>query len=322
MSKSLGNVVSPQDVVSTLGADILRLWVIGSDYSDDLRIGPEILKTQVDIYRRLRNTLRYLLGALDGFSDAERLPVAEMPELERWVLHRVVELEAGLRQACRDFSFHGWFTELHNFCSVDLSALYFDIRKDSLYCDAPTSTRRRAARTVFDILLDTLVKWLAPFTPFTAEEAWLCRHPSESGSVHLEQFPELDPAWKDDALAAKWKTVRDVRRVVTGALEVERAAKRIGSSLQASPVLSVSPEIMPALAGLDLAEVCITSGLLLLEGAEPPEGAFTLPDVPGVGVVPHPSQGDKCQRCWRVLPEVGSRSGHDQLCGRCADAVA
>ena len=319
MSKSLGNVVSPQEVMGTQGADILRLWVVGSDYSDDLRIGPEILKTQVDIYRRLRITLRYLLGAVDGFSEAERLPQAEMPELERWVLHRLTDLDRQMRDACDGFTFHGLINELHNFCASDLSAFYFDIRKDALYCDAPSSLRRRAARTVFDILLDTLCKWLAPFLSFTAEEAWLARHPSEDGSVHLELFPTIPAEWRDEALAAKWITIRAVRRVVTGALELERAAKRIGSSLQAAPLLTVSDEIHQLLEGLDMAEICITSGIRVLEGSPRPED-FTLADVPGVSVVSHAAEGTKCQRCWKVLHEVGKAS-HTEVCHRCADAI-
>jgi isoleucyl-tRNA synthetase len=319
MSKSLGNVVSPQEVVTTSGADILRLWVIGSDYSDDLRIGPEIIKTQVDTYRRLRNTLRYLLGALDGFTETERLPVAEMPELERWVLHRLSELDEGLRKACADFSFHGWFNELHSFCAVDLSAFYFDVRKDALYCNPASSRRRRAARTVFDILLDTLCKWLAPFLCFTAEEAWLARHPSEDGSVHLQSFPDLPAEWRNADLAARWAVVRDVRRVVTGALEIERAAKRIGSSLQARPALYLSPDIHAVVADVDMAEMCITSGMLVVEAAAP-EGAFALADMAGVAVVPQPSEGEKCQRCWKVLPEVGA-GAHPGICHRCAAAL-
>ncbi|TAN56682.1 MAG: isoleucine--tRNA ligase, partial [Magnetospirillum sp.] len=319
MSKSLGNVVSPQEVVGTQGADILRLWVVGSDYSDDLRIGPEILKTQVDIYRRLRITLRYLLGAVDGFTEAERLPMAEMPELERWLLHRLTELDRQVRDACDGFTFHGLLNELHNFCAGDLSAFYFDIRKDALYCDAASSLRRRAARTVFDILLDTLCKWLAPFLSFTAEEAWLARHPSDDGSVHLELFPEIPAEWCDDALAAKWAKVREVRRVVTGALEVERAAKRIGSSLQAAPLLTVSTEIHQLLAGLDMAEICITSGIVVIDGM-PRNQDFMLSDVPGVTVVPHVAQGSKCQRCWKVLHEVGT-ARHEGVCHRCADAI-
>ncbi|MBX9633809.1 MAG: class I tRNA ligase family protein, partial [Magnetospirillum sp.] len=321
MSKSLGNVVSPQDVVSTSGADILRLWVTSTDYTEDLRVGPQVLKTQVDVYRRLRNTLRYLLGALDGFTAAEALPAAEMPELERWVLHRVTEMDAGLRQACASFEFHSWFAELHNFCGIDLSAFYFDIRKDALYCDAPDSVRRRAARTVMDILLDALCKWLAPFTTFTAEEAWLARHPSADGSVHLESFPTIPPEWQDDALAAKWDKVRAVRRVVTGALEIERVAKRIGSSLQASPVLYVEDsDALAALQGLDLAEICITSGLMVIAGPAP-ETAFRIADIAGVGVLPTQAEGEKCQRCWKVLNEVGQHS-HEGTCGRCSDAVS
>ena len=317
MSKSLGNVVSPQQVVDAQGADILRLWVAGSDYSDDLRIGPEILKTQVDIYRRLRNTLRYLLGALDGFTPAERVPFAELPELERWVLHRLTELDAGLRAAADDFTFHGLFAELHNFCAVDLSAFYFDVRKDALYCDTAESPRRRAARTVFDLLLDTLCKWLAPFLCFTAEEAWLARHPSEDGSVHLEAFPDLPAAWRDDALAARWAKIREVRRVVTGALERERAAKRIGSALQASPLLTVSAEVGALLDGVDLAEIFLTSGAELRVGAADP-AAFTLADVAGVAVEPRLAEGDKCPRCWKVLPEVAAGG----VCARCGAAMA
>ncbi|MDA8232473.1 MAG: isoleucine--tRNA ligase [Magnetospirillum sp.] len=320
MSKSLGNGVEPQDVVSTQGADILRLWVAGSDYTEDLRVGPQVLKTQVDVYRRLRNTLRYLLGALDGFTDGEKLAPADMPRLERWVLHRLTEIDAGLRAACDSFEFHGWFSELHNFCAIDLSAFYFDIRKDALYCDPADSVRRRAARTVFDILLDSLCTWLAPFLCFTAEEAWLARHPSEEDSVHLQLFPAIPTEWRDDALAAKWAVVRDVRRVVTGALEVERAAKRIGSSLQANPVLYVDSSHYAAIADLDMAEICITSGVLVVEGPAPTE-TFGLADVVGVGVLPRLSAGEKCQRCWKVLPEVG-HDGSPNICHRCAAALA
>jgi isoleucyl-tRNA synthetase len=320
MSKSLGNVVSPQEVVGQYGADILRLWVAGSDSSDDLRIGPEIIKTQVDVYRRLRNTLRYLLGALDGFSDAEKLPLAEMPELERWVLHRLAELDGKVRQACHDFQFHGLFTELHTFCTVDLSAFYFDIRKDSLYCDHPADARRRAARTVMDALFTCLTRWLAPFLCFTAEEAYLARFPGTEESIHLEPFAEIPADWRDDALADRWTVIRDLRRVVTGALEIERASKRIGSGLQANPLVTLTAEQAAHLTGLDLAEIAITSGITLELGV-PAEGAFTLPDVAGIGVTFRAAEGGKCQRCWKVLPDVGTH-GHEGLCGRCADVVS
>jgi len=319
MSKSLGNVISPQEVVSKYGADILRLWVIGSDYSDDLRIGEEIIKTQVDVYRRLRNTLRYLLGALDGFSESERVPVHEMPQLERWVLHRLYQLDGQVRQACHDFQFHSMFNELHSFCAVDLSAFYFDIRKDSLYCDHPADSRRRAARTVMDILFTCLTRWLAPFLSFTAEEAYLARYPETEGSIHLEAFPDLPADWRDEALAKRWDAIRNVRRVVNGALEIERAAKRIGSNLQAAPEVTITSDHAALLMGLEMAEISITSDVVLTVG-EVAEGSFTLPDVPGVGVVFKTAEGEKCQRCWKVLPEVG-KHGHDGLCARCADAV-
>jgi len=322
MSKSLGNGVSPQDVVSQSGADVLRLWVVASDYSADLRIGKEILKYQGDMYRRLRNTLRYLLGALAGFQAAETLPEAEMPELERWVLHRLAELDLVVRQSVEAYDFHAMFTALHNFCAVDLSAFYFDVRKDSLYCDRPDAVVRRATRTVLDRVFDCLARWLAPMLCFTAEEAWLSRHgDGATTSVHLQLFPAVPASWLNPDLAAKWDKIRELRRVVTGAIELERAQKRIGSSLQAEAEIVADSAYLDALAGIDLAEICITSSGTLREGAVP-DGAFTLPDVAGVGVRIVPAQGEKCQRCWRVLKEVGTIPDYPELCLRCADAVA
>jgi isoleucyl-tRNA synthetase len=317
MSKSLGNQVAPQDVIAQSGADILRLWVAASDYSDDLRIGPEILKQHGDSYRRLRNTFRYLLGALDGFDEDEQVLHERMPELERFILHRLWELDRLVRRACDDFDFHALFTALHNFCAVELSAFYFDIRKDSLYCDRPDEPRRRAARTVMNELFRCLTAWLAPILCFTAEEAWLARHPDADESVHLRLFPLTPDYWRDDALAEKWRRVRDMRRVVTGALEKARAEKKIGSSLEARPILYAgknAPDV-------DWAEVCITSDIEVV-AAPPPAGAEMLPDVPGVGAVFGTATGEKCVRCWKVLPEVGTIAAHPELCARCADAVA
>ena len=320
MSKSLGNVVAPQKVLEQFGADILRLWVVSSDYSEDLRIGPEILKHQSDLYRRLRNTLRFMLGNLDGFDGSERVSGAEMPELERWVLHRIWELDQLVRQSVDDFEFHALWTALHNFCAVELSAFYFDIRKDGLYCDPVDSASRRACRTVLDTLFDHLTAWLAPILCFTAEEAWLSRNGGDGDeSVHLRTFPQVDESWRDDALAAKWEKVRRLRRVVTGALEIERAEKRIGSSLQAAPDVYADDDTITAMAGVDLAEISITSAATLIAGA-PPADAFSLEDVPGIGVVPKLADGGKCARCWQVLPDVGTH-GHDEICGRCAAAV-
>ena len=321
MSKSLGNVVSPLDIANQSGADILRLWVVGSDYTDDLRIGDEIVKRQVDAYRKLRNTMRYMLGNLAGFDEEERLPLEQMPDLERWALHRLWALDRHVRQCCDDFDFHDMYVQLYNFCTNDLSAFYFDIRKDAFYCDAADSIERRAARTVLDQLFRCLTTWLAPFICFTADEAWLARFP-EDESVHLQTFPEIPAAWQNDGLADKWEKVRRLRRVVTGALEIERREKRIGSSLQAAPTVFADKETVAACEDVDLAQLCITSGLTLVAD-EPPQEAYRLDDVSGIAVVPAMAEGGKCQRCWKVLPEVATEpdAGND-LCGRCADVVA
>jgi isoleucyl-tRNA synthetase len=320
MSKSLGNVIAPKEVLEKFGADILRLWVLGSDYSEDLRISQEILGYQADAYRRLRNTLRYLLGNLHGFDADERVPCREMPELERWVLHRLFELDGQIRGWCEEFDFHSLFTSLHNFCAVELSAFYFDVRKDSLYCDRPDSVRRRAARTVLDALFDCLTAWLAPLTCFTAEEAWLQRNPGAEQSVHLRLFPDLPEAWRDDALAAKWAVVRRLRRALTGALEIERADKRIGSSLEAHALVYANAEYRRAAEGLDLPEIFITSGAEFVDG-EAPADSFAIDEVPGVHVMIGPATGKKCERCWQRLPDVGAVEGYTDICGRCADAV-
>ncbi len=321
MSKSTGNVVAPQEIIKQYGADILRIWVVASDYSEDLKIGPDIIKYQTDAYRRLRNTLRFILGNLDGFEESERLPVSEMPELERWVLHRLSEIDELVRDRAAIFDFHEMFTALHHFCAVDLSSFYFDIRKDTLYCDRADSIRRRAARTVLDEAFNCLTAWLAPVICFTAEEAWLSRNPEDGNSVHLQTYPDLPADWRDDVLAEKWANVRRVRRVVTGALEIERAEKHIGSSLQATPTVYLDSATVAILSDVDLAEVTITSDVIVDTGAAP-EGAFAIDEVPGVAVVPGLADGGKCERCWQVLPEVGGDGENADICNRCVDAVA
>ncbi|MGB9367408.1 MAG: isoleucine--tRNA ligase [Xanthobacteraceae bacterium] len=321
MSKSRGNTISPQEVMRTHGADILRLWVVASDFTDDIRFGPEILKNFVDTYRKLRNTLRWMLGNLAHFRPEDRVAVEKMPELERLMLHRLAELDAQVRQAYAEFDYKRIFAGLNQFMTVDLSAFYFDIRKDALYCDPYSSVTRKAALTVIDELFRCTVTWLAPMLCFTAEEAFLARYPGAESSVHLELFPEVPVNWRDDALAEKWRKVRDVRRVVTGALELERAAKRIGSSLEAAPVVYVSdPELFAALVDVDLAEVSITSGATLVEG-EGPSQAFRLDDVKGVAVVPNRAEGTKCARSWKISTAVGSDPEYPEVTPRDAQAL-
>ena len=321
MSKSLGNVVVPQEVTDQYGAETLRLWVVASDYSEDLKIGPEIIKRLIDSYRRLRNTLRWLLGNLGTYDPAGRVPVEDMPELERWILHRLHGLDGLVRACAAEYDFHRIFRELHDFCAVDLSAFYFDIRKDCLYCAAEDDPTRRATLTVLDEIFNCLTAWFAPILCFTAEEAWLARTgDARDNSVHLRQFPDLPDSWSDDVLAAKWETVRQVRRVVTGALEIERAEKRLGSSLQAAPTVYMTAAAITAYEGIDAAEIAITSDLTVVEGA-PPSDAFTLPEAPGIGVVVTPAEGAKCERCWRVRPDVNADRGLPGICGRCADVV-
>jgi isoleucyl-tRNA synthetase len=243
-----------------------------------------------------------------------------MPELECWVLHRLAEMDFQIRTAVETHDWTGVYASLHTFCATDLSAFYFDIRKDALYCDRPDSLRRRAARTVLDHLHRCLTTWLAPVLAFTAEEAWCARFGEET-SVHLQDFPDIPEAWRDDALGARWGEIRDIRRVITGALERARADGTIGAALQAAPVLHLPPENATLLKAGEWAELAIVSALSV-STAPPPDNASTLPEVPNVAVVFAPAAGDKCARCWRVLPEVGQTTAHPALCRRCADAVA
>jgi isoleucyl-tRNA synthetase len=323
MSKSLGNGVEPQDVIKQSGADILRQWVCATDYWDDQRIGPEILKTTVETYRKLRNTIRWMLGNLAHFREEDRVDLADCPELERVMLHRLVELDRLVRQAYADFDYKRIFAALNAFMTVDLSAFYFDVRKDVLYCDPISSVTRKACLTVLDHLFRCTVTWIAPMLCFTSEEAWLARDP-EANSVHLELFPELPTAWRDDALADKWRKVRLVRRVVTGALEIERAAKRIGSSLEAAPVVYISDtDLLAAVKGVDMAEVAITSAAKIVDdrrGKAPP-AAFRLDDVPGVAVEVRRAEGRRCARSWKILPTVGSDPDYPDVSPRDAQAL-
>jgi isoleucyl-tRNA synthetase len=321
MSKSIGNTVEPQKVIAQSGADILRLWVCATDYADDQRIGPEILKNTIETYRKLRNSMRWMLGTLHHFKPTDAVAYADMPELERLMLHQLAEHATVVRQAYAEFDYKTVVASLSAFMNTELSAFYFDIRKDTLYCDPPSSLARKAALTTIDILCDAILKWLAPVLSFTCEEAWRLYRPDAEPSVHLTLFPASFDDFRDEALAAKWEIIRNVRRVVTGALEVERAAKNIGSSLEASPLVYVSDKtIFNTLFDIDLAEVCITSNYEVREG-EAPADAFRLDAVPGVAVVVEKAVGTKCARSWKILQDVGDDPEYPDVSPRDAKAL-
>ncbi|PYB77333.1 isoleucine--tRNA ligase [Rhizobium wuzhouense] len=319
MSKSLGNTVTPQDVMKESGADILRLWVMNTDYWEDQRLGKTIIQTNIDSYRKIRNTVRWMLGTL-AHDHGDEIAYADLPELEKLMLHRLSELDQIVRKGYDEFDFKRIVRALSDFANVELSAFYFDIRKDTLYCDAPSSLKRRSALFVIRKLFDCLVLWFAPMMPFTTEEAWLSRDPNAE-SVHLEQFPTVPADWSNEAIAEKWKGVRAVRRAVTGALEIERKEKRIGSSLEAAPVVHVADaELLKALDGLDFAEICITSDIQVVSGEGPAE-AFRLDDGTKVAVEPKLAEGTKCARSWKITRDVGSDPDYPDVSARDAQAL-
>lgn len=314
MSKSLGNVIDPVEVADEMGVEMLRLWVASSDVSEDVRIAKDRMSYQQDTYRRLRNTLRYLLGGLKDFDANEKVAYEQMPEFEQWVLHRLSELDQYMKKCITDFDFQNWFTELHNFCSVDLSSFYFDVRKDVLYCDDRDNITRRSMRTVFDHLFNCLTTWMAPVLCFTTEEAWRARY-GEDQSVHLQIFPTIPSDWRNEKLANLFTEVRKIRRLLTGALEGARADGKIGSSLQAEVCIYDEKGILPK--DINWSEIAITSGAVVFNQS-PPVTAYTLSDIADLAVEVRLAKGNKCMRCWKVLEEVKSKD----LCNRCDEVVA
>ena len=321
MSKSLGNTLDPKKIIDVQGADILRLWAASVDFTEDHRIGDEILKGVSDSYRKLRNTFRYMLGGLGDFTDAERVAVADMPELERYILHRLAEVDAELKQHVNDFAFGPYMRTLNAFAQEDLSAFFFDIRKDCLYCDAPDDPKRMAYRTVMDILFHALTRYIAPVLVFTAEEIWQSRFPDENDSIHLKVWPDfkalttgrpsegwdpnqsaigLDPSLRwGDGEVQKWERVREAREKVTEAIEPLRREKTIRSSLEAEVIypmadLPISTE--------EFAELAIVADI-----------------TDGATITVTKTDNHKCGRCWRLLPEVEEDGA---LCDRCAEVVA
>jgi len=306
MSKSLGNTLDPQKIIDVNGADILRLWASTVDYTEDHRIGPEILKGVTDMYRKLRNSFRYMLGGLSDFDESDRVAVSDMPELERYVLHLLAELDGTLREAVNDYAFPRYVRALTDFANEDLSAFYFDIRKDCLYCDAADDPKRRAYRTVMDTLFHALVRYASPVLCFTAEEVWQTRYP-DAGSIHLEEWPEIDAAWNDRELLLKWQAIRTVREEVTETIEPFRRDKIIRSSLEAEVFISDVEAILRDYDDLgeeELAEIFIVSRVHLAKGTDPVEVRKT--------------DNHKCGRCWRLLLDVEEDGA---LCGRCDTVV-
>ncbi|MDE1153405.1 MAG: isoleucine--tRNA ligase [Micavibrio sp.] len=327
MSKSTGNVTSPMALADKYGADILRLWAAGSDYTQDIKFGENILQGHVDIYRRVRNTFCYLLGSFADFDFAkDKVAYKDLGGMDQWILHRLFEIDAVVRQCIYDFDFLKLTTTVHNFCAKELSAFYFDICKDTLYCEALDSVKRRSVVTVLDHVFNHLVHWLAPVLCFTAEEAWLSYKgltlADTTTSIHLSVMPAAPAEWQNAALAEKWEKVAAARAVVTGALEVKRAEKQIGASLEAAPEVFVADAALAeTLKSVPFADVCITSGIALKSGAAP-SGAFTLQGVDGVAVSFTKAEGQKCERCWKYTTDVGSDPAHAVLCARCAGVVS
>ena len=320
MSKSIGNTTSPEQVINQYGADILRLWVAQADYTSDLRIGPEILKNVADSYRRLRNTMRFMLGNLNEFQESEKVEFKDMPELEQWILHKLATLDKIVRDGYTNYDFQHVFQQLFQFCTVDLSTIYFDIRKDALYCNSENELTRRSSRTLLDILFRRLTTWLAPMLVFTMEDVWLTRFKEKNTSVHLEDMPETPKDWLNPELDQKWKVIRSVRRVVTGAIEIERKEKNIGASLEAAPTIFIEDvSKFEIINKQNFADICITSAVTLINKPFDKE-AFTLEDTPGIGVIFKKADGIKCERCWKILEEVKSDS-KTCLCERCNAAI-
>ena len=314
MSKSLGNAMTPDDILSKYGVDILRLWVVASDYYDDLKLDNSILKFQADSYRRIRNTFRYLIGNLDKYNDKEEVKYDSMPELEKYILHRLWEVDKIIKKCILDFDFHLMFKTLLNFCSNDLSAFYFDIRKDCIYCDTFNNNKRQSARTVLNILFENLVRWFAPSLAFTCEEAWSAR--GYKNSIHLEDFLEINDDYKNNELEKKWNLIKDVRKVITGALEIKRAEKFIGSSLQAHANIFVTKDQYNKLEKIDLAEICIISSFTLLSNEKKSE-FFSLETIKDISVEINIAEGEKCERCWKMSKIISE----EKLCSRCKEII-
>ncbi len=314
MSKSIGNVISPDEIINKYGADILRIWVVASDYSEDLKIDNQIINYQIDSYRKIRNTIRFLLGNLNNFTVNDAVELEQMPDLEKYILNKVSQMNTELKSLVQNHDYHGIFVKLLNFCTLDLSAFYFDIRKDSLYCDGKDSLKRRSVSTCLHILFDFLSKWFSPIISFTSEEAWQLRHQDTSTSILSQTITENDFTYSNSNLEKSFDELKRVRKSVTAALEIKRNEKLIGSSLQAKATIYIPSEIKQILSTLDLAEMCIVSDVEIKDIVEKTTTSMNFEE-DDIFVDISLAEGDKCQRCWTILPEV--KDNQDHLCSRC-----
>ena len=324
MSKSLGNVIAPTDITKKFGADVLRLWCINGDYSEDMRIGEEIITRNQDVYRRFRNTLRYLLGVLSDYNPNEEVKYEELPLLEKFILNRLYYNNVLLRESINNFDLQKFYTELHTFCTNDLSAFYFDIRKDTIYCDSKDNMIRKSSLTVMNHLFMCLVHWLAPVLSFTAEEAWQA-YPLNTlkESIHLQEFPSIPEIWKNDAIEEQGQLLQSIRKVINGAIEVERLAKTIGSSLEANLLVYTNDnEVYKKLNKIDIQELAIVSSAKCILAQAP--YPVTINDDLHIGVIVQKSECNKCDRCWKFVKDVkeyNNEYGNIKLCNRCSKIV-
>ncbi len=324
MHKSAGNVVSPEDLIKNYGAEIIRLWVAGEDYRDNIRLSEEILQRMTEAYRRIRNTCRYLLGNLYDFDPSkDRIPYEQMEELDRWALNRLQEMNERILRAYDDYEFHPVYHTLHNFCVLDLSSFYLDIIKDRLYVSPPKSVARRSAQSAMCEILEVLVRLMAPILSFTADEIWEhMKGESRSPSVHTDLFVTVKEEYKDPELADRWENIIEVRREVTKALEIARKDKKVGHSLDASITLGLPADLLEKLNPyLDqLRTIFIVSSVDVLP-AEAVEGGHESEEIKGLKIKAAPSQESKCERCWVHDPTIGDDTHHPAICKRCLEAL-
>jgi len=312
MSKSTGNIIAPEDVLKKYGADILRTWVAASDYAEDLKLDYSILEQHAESYRKIRNTFRFLLGNLKDKKnnfDFNSKEVEKWPELERFILHQIFLLNKKFESNFKEYNFHKLYKELANFCSLELSAFYFDIRKDTLYCDELSSVKRQACINLLGIILDILLKWFAPILSFTTEEIFQIIYQGQNSSIHLQSFPKISKNWKNDKLFEKWEKFKIIRKVVNAAIEVKRSNKEIGSSLEADIEIYLKEDYLKIVKDFDLPENFITSKAVAKKFIQNSKNLFKLDEIENINVLVRKAEGKKCPRCWKIFSGPCVRCG-------------